>query len=175
MQLYLSHLEKIKSKISENSGNEMADSKDVFDKLMELPGLRLFNPFYKKHKQVLLYLLFGGVAFFLNLILFFLFVNRIGINELVANAIAWLICATFQFFTNRTWAFNGVTDNKGDLVKQIISFYGSCLFTLILEEIIIAVFITWLGFNTTIVKLVAQVVVIVLNYILRKFFVFKKN
>ncbi len=39
---------------------------DIFNKLMRLPGFRLFEPFYKKNKEVLMYLLFGGIAFFLS-------------------------------------------------------------------------------------------------------------
>jgi len=131
---------------------------DIFDKIMTLPVLRIFEPFYRKNKQALLYLFFGGIAFFMNIILFYVLNELWGINELIANVLAWVVCATFQFFTNRIWAFHAETSGAGDFIRQMISFYGSCLFTLILEEIIIFVFITKLGYNTMIVKLVAQVV-----------------
>ena len=45
---------------------------DIFDRLMHLPILRIFEPFYLKYKEVLLYTFFGGLAFFLN---FFLFIG----------------------------------------------------------------------------------------------------
>ena len=35
---------------------------DIFDKIMRLPLLRIFEPFYKKHQEILLYLFFGGVV-----------------------------------------------------------------------------------------------------------------
>lgn len=44
--------------------------------------------------------------------------------------------------------------------------------TLVIEEIILLVFITWLGFNSMVVKVIAQVIVIVLNYVISKFWVF---
>lgn len=47
--------------------------------------------------------------------------------------------------------------------------------TLVIEEIILLVFITWLGFNSMIVKVIAQVIVIVLNYVISKFFVFSEK
>ena len=34
----------------------MEERKDIFDKIMSLPGLRIFEEFYKKNKEVLLYL-----------------------------------------------------------------------------------------------------------------------
>ncbi len=46
--------------------------------------------------------------------------------------------------------------------------------TLVIEEIILLVFITWLGFNSMVVKVIAQVIVIVLNDVISKFFFFRK-
>ena len=34
--------------------------KDIFDKIMALPGLNIFESIYYKYKEVLLYLFFGG-------------------------------------------------------------------------------------------------------------------
>ena len=55
----------------------------------------------------------------------------------------------------------------------MIEFTGGRVITLILEEIILAVFITWLSWNSLTVKLVAQIIVIVLNYIISKLVVFR--
>ena len=35
---------------------DVEEKKDIFDKLMHLPVLNIFEPFYKKHKEVLMYL-----------------------------------------------------------------------------------------------------------------------
>lgn len=150
------------------------ESQDIFDKIMGLPGINAFKPFYKNHKEALLYLFFGGLAFFLNLFLFILFTSLMGINELIANVISWVICVLFQFFTNRIWVFDGYVETRKEFVQQVSSFFGGRIFTLVVEEVILAIFITWLAFNSVIVKLIAQVIVIILNYIISKFYVFKK-
>ena len=49
---------------------DMEEKKDIFDRLMHLPVLNIFEPFYKKHKEVLMYLFFGGITFFLNIALY---------------------------------------------------------------------------------------------------------
>ena len=46
----------------------MKKEKDIFDRIMELPVLRIFNPFYKKNKEILLYLFFGGLTFLVSII-----------------------------------------------------------------------------------------------------------
>ena len=60
-------------------------NKDIFDRIMHLPGLRIFESFYLTHKEVLLYLFFGGISFFLNLALFALFTEELKINILFAK------------------------------------------------------------------------------------------
>lgn len=153
----------------------MEEKSDIFDELMQLPVLRIFEPFYKEHKEVLLYLLFGGLSFFLNIFLFVGIDRVFGINELINNIICWIASVLFQFFTNRKWVFDGHTDTTAEFIKQIISFFGGRGITLVIEEIILAIFITFLGLNSSAVKLVAQVVVIILNYVISKLIVFKKK
>jgi len=147
----------------------------IFDRIMLLPGLKVFNPFYQRYKEMLLYLFFGGVTFVLNLVMFSLLHNRVGLNELVANVICWVICVLVQFFTNRKWVFNSTAASASSLIYQMGSFFGGRVFTLIVEEIILAVFITWLHFNSMLIKIVAQVVVILLNYIISKYLVFSEK
>ena len=102
---------------------EKTEKKDIFDKIMSLPVLNIFEPFYKKYKEGLLYLFFGGLAFFLSIFLFwFMGVGVMHINEIVNNTIGWVICVAFQFLTNRTWVFDAEVDTKKDYLKQAGSF-----------------------------------------------------
>lgn len=145
---------------------------DIFDKLMQWPLLNIFEPFYKKHKEILKYLFFGGLAFFLNIGLFAL-IGKLGISELINNGICWVVCVLFQFITNRTWVFESNIDSTSGLIKQVMNFFGGRVFTLIIEDIILAIFITYLGLNALFIKLCAQIIVIVLNYVISKVIVFR--
>ena len=60
-------------------------------------------------------------------------------------------------------------------MRQILGFFGGRVFTLIVEEMLLAIFITWMGCNAIAVKLVAQIIVIILNYVISKVLVFKKH
>ena len=148
---------------------------DIFDRIMGLPGLRILKPWYSKHKEVLLYLFFGGLAVFLNLGLFIIFTKHFGWGDLFANFDDWIICVLFQFITNKTWVFAAETDSTKGLVAQLTGFFGGRLLTLLLEELILGIFIVSLHWNRIAVKLAAQIFVIVANYVISKFFVFKKK
>ena len=45
---------------------------------------------------------------------------------------------------------------------------------MIIEEIILFIFITYLQYNSMVVKIIAQVVVVILNYVISKLWVFRK-
>lgn len=159
----------------ENNKEEQDKKPDIFDKIMHLPGLRVFEPLYKKYKEVLLYLFFGVLTTVVSLVSYFAFVYVLHIHVLIANVLSWILAVSFAFFTNRIWVFSAPTKNFADFITQMSEFFGGRVLTLLFEEVFIALFDTFLGFNSAIVKLIAQVAVMVLNYVVSKLFVFKKK
>ena len=142
----------------------MKKEKDIFDRIMEFPVLRIFNPFYKKNKEILLYLFFGGLTFLVSIISYAFLNIQIG----------WILAVSFAYVTNRVWVFDSNAETTADFIKEITSFIGGRVATLVIEELILFIFITNLGMNSMLVKIVAQVIVIVLNYVISKLIVFKK-
>lgn len=154
-------------------GRSEMQEKDIFDRIMELPVLRIVNPFYKKNKEILLYLFFGGLTFLVSISSYALFNIRIGWNALTANIASWILAVAFAYVTNRTWVFESSTDRGSNLIKEITGFVGGRIATLVIEELILFIFITEFEMNSVLVKIVAQVVVIALNYVISKMIVFK--
>lgn len=150
----------------------MNRKKDIFDKLMSLPILNIFEPFYQKNKEILLYLFFGGLTFIVSIASYVFFDVIFSMNELVANVLSWILAVSFAYVTNRIWVFDASTTTMREFLKQIISFFGGRVATLVIEELILLVFVTLLQFPSVPVKVVAQIMVIVLNYIISKLFVF---
>lgn len=142
---------------------------------MELPILRILQPFYKRYKEPLLYLFFGGLAFFLSIGIFWLFVNPLGMDALTANVIDWIIVVIFAYFTNRTWVFKDKAYGLKGIIRECCSFMIGRLGTLAMEEAILWLGIDVLSINSMVVKIVAQVLVIIGNYFISKYFVFKKT
>ena len=148
-----------------------ADKKDVFDRLMSLPGLGIFNSYYIKHKLLLLYVFFGGCTTLISIGTFVLFSSFWGIKELVANIFSWVCAVTFAYVTNRHWVFTSKT--KGAAAgKEAVNFFVSRLFSLGVEEVLIFLFVTLLAFNGVAVKILGQILVLVLNFLLSKLWVF---
>ena len=147
---------------------------DIFDRIMQLPVLRRFYGLYEKHKQILLYILFGGFTTVVSIGSFVLFVSVMGMNELVANVLSWLLAVGFAYITNRIWVFCSRTQGR-ELGKEVVTFYSGRLLTLAMEEGFLLVFVTWLHLNSTVIKVLAQVAVLIGNYVISKFFIFRKG
>lgn len=130
------------------------------------------NQWLKRYREQLLYLVFGGLTTVVSLGSFWL-VNRVlAVNEHVANILSWLLAVLFAFLTNRRFVFEA---QDGSFVRQMLGFYGGRLLTLGMEELLILVFITWLQFDSMVVKIASQVLIILANYFVSKWFVFRKK
>ena len=148
---------------------------DIFDRMMHLHLFRIFEPFYQKNKEMLLYLLFGGLTTIVS-IGSYAWVNvGLGINELIANIISWIFAVTFAYVTNKIWVFQSKITGFFDVCREMTKFYGGRLFTLGVEELLLFLFITLLHGNSVLVKFAAQIVILVLNYIISKIFVFRRK
>ena len=126
-------------------------------------------------KELVLYTVFGNMTFIISIGAYAVFNVALGINELIANALAWVFAVLFSYMTNEKWVFRVSTPTKTAAFVQMFAFFSGRFFTLIIEETIIFVFITMLSYPSMWVKLTAQVVVVVLNYIISKLFVFKNQ
>ena len=148
------------------------NNQDIFDRIMGLPGLRCFYQPYEKHKAILLYLFFGGLTTLISIGTFMIFI-RCAIHLLIANLLSWVCAVSFAYVTNRIWVFSSRATGKA-LWHEMLSFVSGRLATLGFEELMLWVFVGLLGLNSTFMKVLAQVGVLILNYVISKIFVFKK-
>lgn len=136
---------------------------------------RFVSELFTKYREVLMYLIFGVLTTAVSIVTYWFFTEVLNMPVLIANVISWILAVTFAYFTNRTWVFEQKPEGFKETVKQMIGFYGGRVATLLMEEVILWLFIEQLGWNNMLVKLFAQVLVIVLNYVISKLLVFRKK
>ena len=162
--------------MTDSDNNLQTEKTDIFDRIMALPFFDLFEKPYKKYKDILLYLFFGVLTTLVNFVVFFLLGEKVaGLNVHIANSVAWVAGVAFAYVTNRTWVFKEHADTRDGIIKEVLSFTGGRLFTYGFEEAMLLIFVTWLKFDEVIIKIIAAVGVVVLNYIISKVIVFRKG
>ena len=138
--------------------------------------MRKIIDLYKKHKEVINYLIFGVLTTLISLCVYYVLVlfllNPDKALELqIANIISWIAGVTFAYITNRKFVFESKNSN---IKKEIGSFVGARIITLLMDMLIMYVGVTILHGNDKILKIISQIIVIVSNYLFSKIFVFKK-
>jgi putative flippase GtrA len=139
---------------------------------------------WKKHKAVLLYLIFGGLTTVVDFAVCFLLYRldvqiyvtpELDIYTHVADVIGWICAVLFAFVTNRVWVFESNAKGFLPVVRELAAFAGGRVGTLLLQEGGMFVFRTWLGFNRYVMRIIAAVAVVILNYFISKWLVFRKK
>ena len=138
----------------------------MFTKLMEM---------YRKYKEIILYVFFGGLATVVSIGSFAWCDVVMHMDPLVANLISWILAVTFAYITSSLWVFDARPHGIKELLCQAAGFFGGRVLTLVIEEAILLIFINGLGLPSVGVKVGAQVVVLVSNYIISKWIVFKEK
>lgn len=127
---------------------------------------------YSKYKDVIPYAFFGVCTTIINIISYAIAAS-IGLNTVASTVIAWIISVLFAYLTNRKWVFKSQAYKKIDILKEIFSFFACRLLTGIIDVAIMFVFVDKFNLPGVPIKIAANIVVIVLNYIASKFYIFK--
>ena len=98
-----------------------------------------------------------------------------GINTYVNNTIAWVLSVIFSYVTNTLFVFESKTSNRKELTKEIGSFFAARLFSYAVDMIGMYLFVSILFINKMISKVVMNIIVIILNYIFSKLFIFNQD
>ncbi|MCI8470824.1 MAG: GtrA family protein [Clostridia bacterium] len=131
---------------------------------------------YEKYKEVIHYLIFGGLSTVVNFVSYFLFARIIGIEEIISSGLSWFCSVLFAYITNKLFVFESKTDTKKAFFKEMISFFLARIVSGILCDVgTFALMVKVFHINDIIAKIVTQVMVIVVNYVFSKLFIFKKK
>lgn len=130
---------------------------------------------FQKHREIILYIFFGCCTTAVNYITYFLCMNIFSIDYIISNIIAWIVGVLFAYFTNRGMVFQSQVSGTKNFLKEMTAFFGARLFSLIVETVLLYVFVHWFLMNAFIAKLILAVVVVILNYVASKLFVFRKK
>ena len=129
----------------------------------------------KNHREIILYIFFGGCTTVLNYIVYALCFGLFSIDYIISNIIACFIAILFAYFTNRSMVFNSRAAGIKNIVKEMLMFFGSRIFSLVVETLLLFVFVQIFAMNEYIAKFILAIVTVVLNYITGKLVVFRKK
>lgn len=124
----------------------------------------------EKMKHYFIYIVFGVLTTIVDFSTFFIldsiFMN---LNENISNTVAVFVATVFAYFTNREYVFKSQGKNK---LKEFIKFFIGRMASMLFNIIAFWFLTTFTEINELIIKAGISVIVIILNYIISKLFVF---
>ena len=127
--------------------------------------------------SVVRYVFFGGCTSMVNLISFYVLRKlRVGLN--IANVISIILAILFAYVVNSRFVFQDKCETLADHIRPFCKFISARLMTMVIEVGGVWLLVAKLGMNDMVGKFATQFIVLILNYVFSKFFVFttgKKN
>lgn len=125
----------------------------------------------KRERELILYGIFGVGSTAINIAVFHL-CGVVGVPLIPSNVIAWFFAFSFAFITNKSIVFQSRGWRDRAAVREFASFLAVRLFTLALDTALMWLLVERLAVDRLLSKIVVNVIVILVNYVVSKFFIF---
>lgn len=122
-----------------------------------------------KYREIILYLIFGLLTTLISIISFAICNKILNISWSFSNVVSWILSVSFAYVTNRIFVFKS---KKKNILKEMISFFGFRVLSLIIDMICMFILINILSVDSVVSKVIVQIIVVLLNYLFSKIFVF---
>ena len=140
--------------------------------------MKKIQELFEIYKQIILYLFFGVCTTLVNIIVYYI-CSQLKMGTATGTVIAWILSVLFAYLTNRYFVFEHRANSLPGIVRETLSFFSCRLATGILDLALMLVFVDILhqniSINDLLIKILSNVLVIILNYVASKLFIFKDS
>ena len=139
------------------------------------------------NREVFMYLVFGVLTTVVSWASYALFIKILGgisnsdVRISVANVLSWIAAVLFAFITNKLWVFDSKSWKPSVVIKELGMFVVARLATGCIEwfgvPLLVKIGVNQELFGTEgmLAKIIASVLVVILNYFFSKLLIFKKK
>lgn len=130
---------------------------------------------YTKYKSIILYMVFGAGTTVINVASYYIMYDLLAAPNVPSDIVAWVASVLFAFVTNRRYVFEQTDNSNHRLLRDFVSFVGCRAATGVMDVAIMYLAVDLMQWNGLLWKMISNVIVVVLNYIASKYFIFKKE
>lgn len=130
---------------------------------------------YFRYKELINYVIVGGLTTVVSLASYYFFTTAFldpqdPFQLMAANTFSWICAVSFAYITNRKFVFES---KSADKLREMLKFFSARISTLLIEMACMTLLVNILHWNDRISKFAVQFIVMALNYIFSKLFVFR--
>lgn len=129
---------------------------------------------YNKMQEIISYCFFGFLTTVINILCFYL-LDKVGLTTYVNNLISWIVSVIFAFITNKLFVFKSKGFKIKTILRESLSFFILRVLSLGIDMGFLYLLFDVLNLSKMLSKIIVNIIVIIVNYIFSKLFVFKEN
>ena len=130
---------------------------------------------FKKYQEPILYIVFGVLTTLVNILVYYLLADIASIYYLIANVIAWVVSVLFAFVTNKLFVFESTSWKSAVVLPEMGGFFLARVATGVVDMVLMWLLIDIIRTGDMFAKILVNVVVVVLNYVASKLWIFRKK
>lgn len=129
---------------------------------------------FERYRELISYGFWGAATTVVNYIVYFLCTRALAIDPVASNIAAWCAAVVFAYVVNKLFVFESRSWRRSVVFREVWQFVSARLLSGALETLGVFVFVTLLHFHDAVVKIALSVLVVLANYVLSKWIVFRK-
>ncbi|MCI8401770.1 MAG: GtrA family protein [Lachnospiraceae bacterium] len=118
------------------------------------------------------YLIAGILTTIISIAVFAVCHRKLKWGTILSNIVSWILAVAFAFVVNKIFVFRSPSWEIAVLMKELAGFVSARLLTLGFDIVFVYITVDRLHWNDLISKTASNVVVMILNYIASKLFIF---
>ncbi len=126
-------------------------------------------------REIVDYFIFGVFATIANLVTFNLCDLWFHMPTWLSTTIAWFAAVIFAYFTNKVFVFHSKTTGLKELLREAGMFFGARALTYLIDLFGMILLVDILHVSGGISKILCNIIVLILNYVFSKLFIFNKG
>jgi putative flippase GtrA len=127
----------------------------------------------ERRNEIIMYLVFGVLTTVINILCYVFLREYLHIEYILSTTIAWLISVIFAFLTNKKYVFKSNFTELNAVIQEFFSFIFFRVLSLGMDIGIMVVLVEIIKVDDFIAKIAANIVVVIMNYIVSKYVVFR--
>ncbi len=128
-----------------------------------------------RYREQIMYIVFGGLTTLVNIVVYYLVNAVMGLATVPSTALAQVLAVLFAYVTNRRYVFCSRTRGAAALLREMGSFFACRAVSFFLDIGIMWLTVDALGWPNMAMKIVSNVIIIVVNYVASKLFIFNRG
>lgn len=130
---------------------------------------------FHKYGELINYAFWGAFATVANVLAYFVAYDLMHLSNFISTLLAWIVAVMVAFVTNKLWVFKSRNTTWKQTVREFISFTGFRLISELFDLGIMLFAVDAMHWNALLWKVIANVIVITLNYFFSKFIIFRET